>query len=61
MPNIYPTEISQRVKYHSKWLMNNHNLTVFQFCKKNKVVVPYDTTTRMSIIAAYKDATKLDG
>ena len=38
--------------------MYNYNEMIFQFSKNKQVVVPYDMTTYLTIITAYKDATK---
>ena len=40
--------------------MYNHNEMIFRFGRNKKVVVPYDTTTRLPIITYYKDVTNTD-
>ena len=53
-PHIYLNEH----KNNSKWGVYNYNEMVF-FILNKQVVVTYDSTTHLPILAAYNDATRL--
>ena len=45
---------------YSKLVMYNNNKILSKFGKNKKGLVPYDTTTHLPIMTAYKDTTKSD-